>query len=103
MQINQGDSKLLVVEIQIGNLTIDRYFNYNLCFKYSNGSCEPILDIFVLSVFQWYKELFNPMNFDPCNFLLKIWKSIETPIPKVGAHLGMWGFIHSDFPTLPGL
>jgi hypothetical protein len=37
-QVNQGDSQLLVVESQI---TI----RHNLCFKYSNGSCEPILDI----------------------------------------------------------
>jgi hypothetical protein len=33
--------------------------------KYSNGSYEPILDIYVLIMFQWYKELFNPMDFDP--------------------------------------
>jgi hypothetical protein len=32
------------------------------------------------------------MDFDPDNRLLKIWESIETPTPKVGAHLGVWGF-----------
>jgi hypothetical protein len=31
------------------------------------------------------------MSFDPYNRLLKIQKSIKTLIPKVGAHLGMWG------------
>jgi hypothetical protein len=31
------------------------------------------------------------MSFDPCNRLLKIWKSIETQTPKVGANLGVWG------------
>jgi hypothetical protein len=35
------------------------------------------------------------MNFFPCNFSLKIWKSIKIPTPKVGAHLGVWGFIPS--------
>ncbi len=39
------------------------------------------------------------MSFDPYNFPLKIRKSIETPTPKVGAHLGVWGFIPSHFPT----
>jgi hypothetical protein len=29
------------------------------------------------------------MGFDPCNRSLKIWESIKTPTPKVGAHLGV--------------
>jgi len=33
------------------------------------------------------------MSFDPYNYLLKIWKSNETPIPKVGVHLRVCGFI----------
>jgi hypothetical protein len=37
------------------------------------------------------------MNFDPCNRLLKIEESIEILIPKVGVHLGVWGFIPSHF------
>jgi hypothetical protein len=41
------------------------------------------------------------MGFDPCNFSLKIWKSIGTLTPKVEAPLGVWGFIPSHFPTLP--
>jgi hypothetical protein len=40
------------------------------------------------------------MGFDPCNCSLKIWESIGTPTPKVGAHLGVWGFILSHSPTL---
>jgi hypothetical protein len=28
------------------------------------------------------------MSFDPYNCLLKIWKSIGTPTPKMGIHLG---------------
>ncbi len=68
---------------QIGNLTPNLFFGHNLCFKYPNGSCEPIL----ASTFQKfpndYKELFNLMSFDPYNCPLKIWESIGTLIPKV--------------------
>jgi hypothetical protein len=34
------------------------------------------------------------MSFDPYNYPLKIQEFIETPIPKEGAHLGVWG-VHS--------
>jgi hypothetical protein len=78
-QVNKGDSQLLMVGSQIGNLTPDPFFGHNLCFKYLNGSYEPILNIYILRAFQWYKELFNPMNFDPWNCLLDIWESIGTP------------------------
>jgi len=87
---------------QIGILTFDLSFGHNLCFKYANGLCKPILDIYVSGDFQWYKEFFNPMSFDPCNYPLKTWESIGTPTPKVGAHLGVWGFIPSHFPTFQG-
>ncbi len=90
-----------MVRSQINNLIFGPSFGHNLCFKDPNGSYEPILDIFVLRFFQWYKELFNPMSFDPCNRPLKIWESIKTLIPKVGAYLGVCGFISSHFPTLP--
>jgi len=90
-----------MVESQIVNLTHNLFFGCNLCVKCPNGSCEPILDIYVLRAFQWYKELFNPRGFDPCNRFLKIWESIKTPIPKVGAHLGVWGFIPSHSFALP--
>ncbi len=43
--VNQGDSWLLVVGNQIGNLTPSPSFGHNLCFRYPNGSCEPILNI----------------------------------------------------------
>jgi hypothetical protein len=32
-------------------------------------------------------EFFNAMGFDPCNRSVKIGEFIETPTPKVGAHL----------------
>jgi hypothetical protein len=47
------------------------------------------------------KKLFNSMSFDPCDHPLKIWEPIETLIPKMGAHLGVWRFIPSHCPTLP--
>jgi hypothetical protein len=102
MQLNQGDSWLLVVGSQIGNLTLGPSFGHNLCLKYPNGSCERILEIKVPKYFQWYKELLNPMNFDPCNHFLNIQESIKSPIPKMGTHLGMWRFIPSHPPTLLG-
>jgi hypothetical protein len=98
-QGNWGDSRILVVGSQISNLTLGLSFDHNLCFKCPNGSCEPILDIYVPRAFQWCKELCNLMGFDPYNHSLKIWKSIEIPTPKVGAHMGMWKFIPSHSPT----
>jgi hypothetical protein len=92
-QGNQGNSRLLMVGSQIGNLTPHLSFGLNLWFKYPNVSYKTILDIYVLKKFQCYKELFNPMSFDPCNIFLKIWESIGIPTPKVGAHLGVWRFI----------
>jgi len=44
-QGNWGDSWLLMVKNQIGNLTHGPSFGHNLCFKCPNESCEPILDI----------------------------------------------------------
>jgi hypothetical protein len=46
MQGNRGDSQLLVLGNQIGNLTTNPSFSHNLCFKCPNGSCEPILKLF---------------------------------------------------------
>jgi len=98
---NQGNSWLLMIGSQIGNLTPYFFFGHNLCFRYPNGSCEPILDIYVPRTFQCFSEIFNPMGFEPLNFFLKIWESIGTPTLKVGAHLGIWRFIPSHSPTLP--
>ncbi len=56
-QGNRVDSWLLVVGSQTPNLTPSPSFGYNLCFRCPNGSCEPILDIYVSITFQWYKEL----------------------------------------------
>jgi hypothetical protein len=51
-QVNYGDFGLLMVESQIDNLTPNPSFGHNLCFNYPNGSCEPILDIYVPIFFQ---------------------------------------------------
>jgi hypothetical protein len=98
-QGNRGDSWFLVVGSQIVNLTPAHSLGHNLCFTHPNGSCKLILNIDVPRAFQWYKERLNPMVFDPWNCFLKIWKSIETPTPEVGTHLGVWGFIPSHSPT----
>jgi len=44
-QVSQSNSWFLVVGSQIDKLTIRLFFGHNLCFKYSNGMCESILDI----------------------------------------------------------
>jgi hypothetical protein len=100
-QENRVNSQFFVVGSQTANLTLDFSFGHNLCLRYPNGSCEPILDIYVSIIFQWYKELFNPMGFDPCNYSLKIQES-RILTPKVKAPLGVWRFIPSHFPSLPG-
>jgi len=97
------DSWLLVVGIQIANLTLNLSVGHNFCFKCPNGSHEPILDIYISITFQWYKKLSNPMDFDPCNCYLKIRESIGTSSCKVKAHLGVWKFILSHSPTLLGI
>jgi hypothetical protein len=94
---NRIDSLLLVVRSQTTNLIIGTSFGHNLCFKCPNGQCEHILDIYAPRSFQWYKELFNPLSFDPCNCPLKIWKSTRTPTPKVELP---WGVrVHSVTPS----
>jgi hypothetical protein len=84
-------------------VTFNPSFGHNLCFKYQNGSCEPILDNYVLKFFQWYKKVFNQMNFNPWNCFMKIWESMGSPTPKVGVHLGVWGLIPLHSPTLLGV
>jgi hypothetical protein len=50
-QGNQSDSWLLVVESQTANLIPNLSFGHNLCFGCRNGSCKPILDIYVPKAF----------------------------------------------------
>ncbi len=71
MQGNRGDFGLLVVGSQITNLIPDLSFGHNLCLKCPNGSCKPILDIYVPRNFQWYKKFLNLLGFDPYKLLSK--------------------------------
>ncbi len=86
---NRVNSQFLMVVVWLPTFPFDD----NLCFRCPNGSCEPILDIYVSIFFQWYRKFFKPMGFDPCNYALKIRESIWTFIPTMGVHLGVWGFI----------
>jgi hypothetical protein len=92
-----------VVNSQIDTLTFNLSFGHNLCCKYSNGSWKLILDIYVWWTFQWYKEVFNPMNFEPWNWILKIWIPSGTLTLKVGVHLGVCELIPSHFLALIGV
>jgi len=94
-QGNWVDSWLLVVGNQTANLTPSLSFGHNLRFRCPNGWCKPILDIYISIVFQWYKELLEPLGFDLRNHSLNIWESTATPIPNMGVHLGVWGFFPS--------
>jgi hypothetical protein len=69
-------------------------------FRCLNEQCKPILDIYVLRIFQWYKEHHKPLNFDPWNRSLKFQESIGSPSPKVGVALGVWMFTLSHSLTL---
>jgi hypothetical protein len=42
-QVNRVDSRLLMIKNQTTNLTSSLSFAHNLCFRFPNGSCEPIL------------------------------------------------------------
>jgi len=87
---------------QIVNLTPGLSFGHNLCFKCPNGSCKPILDIYISIAFQWYKELFNHWILTPAIALWKFGSPPRLQTPKVGAPLGVWRFIPSHFPSFWG-
>jgi hypothetical protein len=78
-----------MVESQTANLTFGPSFGHNLCFRCPNGSCKPILGIYILIAFQWYEELFETLGFDPYNHFLNIRESTGSPTPNMGVHLGV--------------
>jgi len=47
------------------------FFGHNLCLKCPNGWCEPILDIYVLISFQWYKKTHQSIGFWPLQWLFE--------------------------------
>jgi len=81
MQGNRGNSRLLIV---IGSPS----FGHNLCFKCPNGSCEPILDIYVLKAYQWYKEFLNSNRFWPLRSLSKNSEVHQNSNSQSGSSLG---------------
>jgi hypothetical protein len=97
---NRVDSWYFVVRSQTVNLPPDLSFYHNLCYRCPNGSCEPILNIYTLIDFQWYKKLLYVRGFDDCKRSLKVWESTGTLTPKVGIHLWVWVFILTLFLPL---
>jgi hypothetical protein len=57
-QVNKGNPRLLMVKIQISNFTSNPFFSHNLCFKYPNGSCDAILNIYVPRSFEVVQRTF---------------------------------------------
>jgi len=100
-QGNQGDSRLLVVESQISNLTPGLSFGHNLSFKCPNGSCEPIFDIYVTRVFQKYNEFFSPMSFDPLQSPFENSKIHRDSNSQSGSSLGSVGVHSLTFSYIP--
>ncbi len=78
----------LMVGSQIANLTRSRSFGHNLCFRYPNGSCEPILNIDVPKYSEWYKKYLNIMSLVPWSRFLKVQKFVRTLTPKVRSSFG---------------
>jgi hypothetical protein len=60
-QINRIDSQLSVVWSQTINLTPNVSFGHNLCFRCPNGMRLHFRQL-PFNIFQWYKELFNPLG-----------------------------------------
>jgi hypothetical protein len=82
--MHQGwiDSWLVMVESHIASLTPSPSFCHNVCCRCPNGPCKPIFDIYILIVFQLYKERPNAWCFDPCNRTLKFRESRRIPKPQ---------------------
>jgi len=79
----QGDFWLLMVRNQIGALSVDLSFGHNLYYKYSNGSCKPIFNIYVSRTFQDIRK-FSIQWVWPLKLLSK--NSIGNPFRSVWAH-----------------
>ncbi len=89
-QVNHDNFLFLVVDSQKPS------FDHNLCSKYLNGLCEPILDIWVPRAFQWYNELFNPMSFD---LAITLWKFESSSGFQLSKWEPTWGCMGSFFHT----
>jgi hypothetical protein len=101
-QGNRINSWLLVVGSQIANLTFGLFLGHNLCVKCPNQQSKPISDIYNSIYFQWYKELFKAMGFDPCNHALKIQESFWDLNSQHGSSLGSVRVHALTFFAFPG-
>ncbi len=100
-QIN--DSQLLVVGGQIGNLTHNPSFGHKLCLKYSNGSCKPILDIYVPRDLQFYRNFLIQWVL---TLVIAFWKFIVHQCNSLQLNGDSTGIIHfwlicNKFATTP--
>jgi hypothetical protein len=85
-QGNRGDSRLLVVENQIVNLILDLSFGNNFCFQCPNGSCDPILDIYIPRFFNDLRNFSIQWVLTPT---ITLWR-FGNPL---GFQLSRWEFI----------
>jgi hypothetical protein len=82
---------ILIVGNQIVNLTTKHSFDhYNLCFKSSNGKCNPTLDIYISNIFNGSKrtQFGQGLLPKPCSKNLEYHK---IPIAKKRIHLQVSG------------
>ncbi len=77
------DSRLLVVESQIANLTPDPSFAHNLGCRCPNDQCKAIFYIYASRPFQWHQEHLNARCFGPFWRTLNIRESQRTPNPQL--------------------
>ncbi len=71
-----------MVGSQIGTLTIGLSFGHNLCFKYSNGMCKPILHIYVPRVFDGIRNFSIQWILTPTIILWKFRSPSGLQFPK---------------------
>jgi len=105
-QVNWVDSQLLLVGSQTGSLTPDLSFGHNLCFKCPNEQCKPILNIYILRAFQWYKERHNHWILTPEIALWNFGSPPRLHLPKWELPWECEGSLPhtpSHFLTLPGV
>jgi hypothetical protein len=91
------NSWLLMVGSQIANLTPILSFCHNLCYKSSNGSCEPIFNIYALIAFQWYREHPKARCFGPYDWTLKFQLGTLKKWGLPSPHFGSVSFILTLF------
>jgi hypothetical protein len=79
------DSWLFVVGSQTASLIPGPSFDYNLCCRCPNGSCEIIFDMCTSRPFQRYKVHLKERFFSLCCQALKLWESGGLQIPTFGS------------------